>query len=107
MGPVSNEPQYRKVLSHFESAKEQGATIAYGGRASEELGGYFVEPTVLTDVTSDMRAVVEEIFGPVLSVLTFRTPAEAIEDCIDGIERQEARVAAKRAARAAAQAEAA
>ncbi|MFF3574840.1 aldehyde dehydrogenase [Nocardia jiangxiensis] len=78
MGPVSNEPQYRKVLSHFESAREQGATIAYGGEASDELGGYFVKPTVLTNVTSDMRAVVEEIFGPVLVVSTFTDEDEAV-----------------------------
>ena len=79
MGPVSNEPQYRKVLSHFESAREQGATIAYGGKAAEELGGYFVEPTVLTDVTSEMRAVAEEIFGPVLVVSTFSDEDAAVE----------------------------
>lgn len=79
MGPVSNEPQYRKVLSHFASAREQGATIAYGAEPVEELGGYFVTPTVLTGVTPDMRAVAEEIFGPVLVVSTFTGEDEAIE----------------------------
>nr|EJJ02416.1 aldehyde dehydrogenase family protein [Rhodococcus sp. JVH1] len=78
MGPVSNEPQFRKVLSHFESAREQGATIAYGAEAVEELGGYFVKPTVLTDVTPDMRAVAEEVFGPVLVVSTFTDEDEAV-----------------------------
>src|SRR6202020_28247 len=47
MGPVSNQPQYEKVLSHFASAREQGATIAYGGDPASALGGYFVKPTVL------------------------------------------------------------
>jgi aldehyde dehydrogenase (NAD+) len=79
MGPVSNAPQYEKVLSHFASAREQGATIAYGAEPVPELGGYFVRPTVLTDVTPDMRAVTEEIFGPVLVVSTFRDEDEAIE----------------------------
>ena len=78
MGPVSNEPQYQKVLSHFAAAREEGATIAYGGVPAGELGGYFVKPTVLTGVTADMRAVSEEIFGPVLTVSTFADEAEAI-----------------------------
>ena len=78
MGPVSNEPQYQKVLSHFAAAREEGATIAYGGVPAGELGGYFVKPTVLTGVTADMRAVSEEIFGPVLTLSTFADEAEAI-----------------------------
>jgi aldehyde dehydrogenase (NAD+) len=78
MGPISNLPQYQKVLSHFTSAREQGATMAYGGEPAEELGGYFVKPTVLTGVTPSMRAVAEEIFGPVLAVLTFADEDGAI-----------------------------
>lgn len=78
MGPVSNAPQYQKVLSHLDSAREQGATIAYGGEPAGELGGYFVKPTVLTGVTAGMRAVTEEIFGPVLAVSTFTDEEEAI-----------------------------
>lgn len=78
MGPVSNGPQYDKVLSHFASAREQGATIAYGAEPVPELGGYFVRPTVLTGVTPQMRAAEEEIFGPVLVVSTFRDEDEAI-----------------------------
>ena len=78
MGPVSNEPQYRKVLSHFESAREQGAIIAYGGEPADGLGGFFVKPTVLTGVNPSMRAVAEEVFGPVLAVMTFADEDEAI-----------------------------
>ncbi|MDH3047299.1 aldehyde dehydrogenase [Gordonia alkanivorans] len=77
MGPVSNGPQYEKVLSHFASAREQGATIAYGGEPAE-LGGFFVKPTVLTDVSPQMRAVSEEVFGPVLTVSTFADEDEAV-----------------------------
>ncbi|CAN5811274.1 aldehyde dehydrogenase [soil metagenome] len=78
MGPVSNEPQYRKVLSHLQSARQQGATIAYGGEPDTGLGGFFIKPTVLTDVDPSMRAVAEEIFGPVLAVMTFGGEDEAI-----------------------------
>ncbi|MEV0766754.1 aldehyde dehydrogenase [Nocardia salmonicida] len=78
MGPVSNEPQYRKVLSYFDSARAEGATVACGGTAVPELGGYFVRPTILTDVTPQMRVVAEEIFGPVLTVATFTDEDEAI-----------------------------
>jgi (Z)-2-((N-methylformamido)methylene)-5-hydroxybutyrolactone dehydrogenase len=78
MGPVSNQPQYEKVLSHFASAREQGAKIAYGGEPASALGGYFVKPTVLTGVDPSMRAVAEEIFGPVLAVMTFADEDEAV-----------------------------
>lgn len=78
MGPVSNQPQYEKVLSHFASAREQGATIACGGEPAGDLGGFFVKPTVLTGVDPSMRAVAEEIFGPVLAVLTFADEDEAV-----------------------------
>jgi acyl-CoA reductase-like NAD-dependent aldehyde dehydrogenase len=78
MGPVSNQPQYEKVLSHFASAREQGATIACGGESASDLGGFFVKPTVLTGVDPSMRAVAEEIFGPVLAVMTFADEDEAV-----------------------------
>jgi len=78
MGPVSNKPQYEKVLSHFISAREQGATVAYGGEPASELGGFFVKPTVLTNVDYSMRAVTEEVFGPVLAVMTFADEDDAV-----------------------------
>jgi len=78
MGPVSNRPQYEKVLSHFASAREQGATVACGGEPAHDLGGFFVQPTVLTGVDPSMRAVAEEIFGPVLAVMTFADEDEAV-----------------------------
>lgn len=78
MGPLANDVQFEKVMSHFASAREQGATIACGGEAVDDLGGYFVRPTVLTGVTPGMRAVQEEIFGPVVAVATFRDEDEAV-----------------------------
>jgi acyl-CoA reductase-like NAD-dependent aldehyde dehydrogenase len=78
MGPMATDKQYETVLSHFASAREQGATFACGGSPVEDLGGWFVEPTVLVDTTTSMRAVQEEIFGPVVAVTTFADEAEAI-----------------------------
>ena len=78
MGPVATEPQYRKVLSFLESAATEGATVAVGGRADDALGGYFVQPTVLTNVKPTMTVACEEVFGPVLSVIPFDTEDEAI-----------------------------
>jgi acyl-CoA reductase-like NAD-dependent aldehyde dehydrogenase len=78
MGPLATEPQYRKVLSFFASAAADGATVAAGGRPEERLGGYFVQPTVLTGVTPGMSVAGEEVFGPVLAVLPFDTEDEAV-----------------------------
>jgi (Z)-2-((N-methylformamido)methylene)-5-hydroxybutyrolactone dehydrogenase len=78
MGPMATDKQYATVLSHFDSARSDGATIACGGQPVGRLGGWFVEPTVLVDATAGMRAVREEIFGPVVAVSTFRTEEEAI-----------------------------
>jgi len=78
MGPMATDKQYATVLSHFESAREQGATFACGGAPVADLGGWFVEPTVLVDVDPQMRAVREEIFGPVVAVTTFTDEDEAV-----------------------------
>jgi acyl-CoA reductase-like NAD-dependent aldehyde dehydrogenase len=79
MGPVANEPQYAKVLGFFETAKKEGATIAYGGVADDSLGGLFVKPTVLTGVGPESTIVREEVFGPVLSAYTFTDEEEALK----------------------------
>jgi acyl-CoA reductase-like NAD-dependent aldehyde dehydrogenase len=78
MGPLANDRQFAKVLEHFRAAREQGATVACGGEPVTELGGYFVRPTVLTDLPPDARAITEEIFGPVLAVTTFSSEDEAV-----------------------------
>lgn len=78
MGPLANEGQYAKVLDHFASARAAGATIVTGGEPASELGGFFVRPTVLRDLPPGARALTEEIFGPVLSVVAFETEEEAI-----------------------------
>ena len=81
VGPVTNQPQYRKVLSYIDIAKSEGVTTALGGsKASRpECGdGWFVEPTIFTGVKNSMRIAQEEVFGPVLSVIPFADEEEAI-----------------------------
>ncbi len=78
MGPVANKPQYEKVLGYLETAKGEGATVAYGGAADDGLGGYFVKPTVLSVKPSD-TVFREEVFGPVLSAVTFTDEDEAVK----------------------------
>jgi len=78
MGPVANAPQYEKVTGYIETARSEGNTIACGGETPEDLGGYFIRPTVITGVTRDSTVVREEIFGPVVSVYTFTDEDEAI-----------------------------
>src|SRR6476660_3246561 len=78
MGPVANKPQYEKVLGYLKTAQEEGATVAYGGAAEESLGGYFVKPTVLSVKPTD-TVFREEVFGPVLSAVTFTDEDEAVK----------------------------
>jgi aldehyde dehydrogenase (NAD+) len=75
-GQLSTPAQFEKVVSYFEVAAQDGATLAAGGHVID--GGWYVEPTVYTDVTNDMRIAREEVFGPVLSVLRFAEENEAI-----------------------------
>ncbi len=77
MGPISNLPQYRRICEYLNTAKQEGATLVTGG-VDETLKGWFIKPTVFTNVTPQMRVVKEEIFGPVLCVLPFDTEEEAI-----------------------------
>ena len=79
MGPVANEPQYRKVLGYLRTAQDEGATVACGGVTDDTLGGLFIKPTVLTGVGPQSTVVREEVFGPVLSAYTFSTEDEALK----------------------------
>jgi acyl-CoA reductase-like NAD-dependent aldehyde dehydrogenase len=79
MGPVANQPQYRKVLGYLRTAQDEGATVACGGVTDDTLGGLFIKPTVLTGVGPQSTVVREEIFGPVLSAYTFSTEDEALK----------------------------
>ena len=78
IGPLIDNKAAREVYGMIDAAISGGAKAVIGGSASS-LGGSFVEPTVLTNVSSDMRVFKEEIFGPVAPLLRFETEAEAIE----------------------------
>ncbi|HEV2300420.1 MAG TPA: NADP-dependent succinate-semialdehyde dehydrogenase [Stellaceae bacterium] len=77
IGPLIDMKAVEKVEAHIADALQKGAKVAVGGRR-HALGGSFFEPTVLTDVTTDMRITREETFGPVAPLYRFKTEAEAI-----------------------------
>lgn len=80
LGPVVSKGQYDKVMSFISTAKTEGATVLYGGERPQHLGkGYFLKPTLITNVDTSMQIWREEVFGPVLCVKTFATEEEAIE----------------------------
>ena len=80
LGSMIEKKHMDKVLSYIAKGVEEGAELRLGGRqVLKETGGYFVEPTIFDNVTNDMTIAREEIFGPVLSVITFRTEEEAIQ----------------------------
>nr|WP_298101428.1 aldehyde dehydrogenase family protein [uncultured Shinella sp.] len=78
LGPLVNKGQYEDVLRHIDRAIEQGATVACGGKHAGFDKGYWVAPTILTDMALDSDAWVEEIFGPVVCIRPFETEEEAI-----------------------------
>src|SRR5690606_41796108 len=81
-GPITTRPQYKKVLEYIEMAKSEGARCVLGGgpaRRPECGEGWFVEPTIFTDVRPDMRIAQEEVFGPVLAIMPFDDDEEAID----------------------------
>ena len=84
MGPLASEEQLAKVERYIEVGREEGATVVTGGNVVDR-DGYFVEPTVFTDVENDMRIAQEEIFGPVLTVIPFADGTEALE-LANGVE---------------------
>lgn len=88
IGPVTTKPQYQKILDYMEVAKAEGAKCILGGgpaTSSDLPGGQFVEPTIYTDVTPQMRIAREEVFGPVLSIIGFEDEADAIRIANDTI----------------------
>ena len=78
IGPLIHKTHLDKVTSYFDIAKADGATIAVGGEAIEGKG-HFVKPTLFTDAKPAMRVAQEEIFGPVLTAITFKDEDEALE----------------------------
>ncbi|MFF1398827.1 aldehyde dehydrogenase [Streptomyces sp. NPDC058287] len=86
MGPVALTSQLDSILGYIETGRSEGATLVTGGArpSPQEVGdGYFVQPTIFTGVRNDMRIAREEIFGPVLSVLTFKDEDDVIAQAND------------------------
>ncbi|KAL3839866.1 hypothetical protein ACJIZ3_024457 [Penstemon smallii] len=77
-GPQVDKNQYERVLKFIEIGKKEGATLLTGGKLSNRKG-YYIEPTIFSDVSDDMTIAKEEIFGPVMSVLKFKTVEEVIK----------------------------
>ena len=88
MGPVISTEHRNKIEGYMEIAKEEGATIAIGGKRPERedlQAGLFFEPTVITDCDTSMRIVQEEVFGPVVTIEGFDSEEEAIKLANDSI----------------------
>jgi 5-carboxymethyl-2-hydroxymuconic-semialdehyde dehydrogenase len=77
IGPLIHKTHFDKVCRYFDIARAEGATIAAGGTRVGDKG-YFVRPTLFTDATSDMAIAQQEIFGPVLTAMTFDTEEQAL-----------------------------
>ena len=81
MGTAANEPQFKRIMGMIEDARAEGATLATGGKAAKGEGlerGFFIEPTIFTDVHNGMNIAREEVFGPVLSIIPFDTEEQAV-----------------------------
>lgn len=86
MGPLISRAQQEKVLSYIDIGRGEGARLHHGGgvpRLQGFEGGFFIEPTIFTDVADDMRIAREEIFGPVMAVLEFSGEEEVIRRAND------------------------
>ncbi len=86
MGPMIDQDQYQTVADYVEVGRNENAELVCGGNQTlENSGGYFLEPTIFAGVDNKMRIAQEEIFGPVMSVLSFTKPEEAVQIANDSI----------------------
>uniref|UniRef100_A0A0E0FNY8 Aldehyde dehydrogenase 1 n=1 Tax=Oryza nivara TaxID=4536 RepID=A0A0E0FNY8_ORYNI len=77
-GPQIDKEQYEKILKYIDIGKREGATLVTGGKPCGD-NGYYIEPTIFTDVKEEMSIAQEEIFGPVMALMKFKTVEEAIQ----------------------------
>jgi aldehyde dehydrogenase (NAD+) len=77
-GPQIDDIQFEKVMSYIQSGRQEGATLVCGG---DRVGdrGYFIQPTVFADVQDDMKIAKDEIFGPVMSIIPFKSVDEVVD----------------------------
>lgn len=85
MGSMVTQEHQRRVLGYIQTGKKEGARVLTGGGAIDGNPGYFVRPTVFDDVTPAMTIATEEIFGPVLGVIPFSDPEEALRIASDSL----------------------
>jgi aldehyde dehydrogenase (NAD+) len=86
MGPLISKKQQSRVLGMIEDAKKEGARLILGGGRPAHLErGWFVEPTVFSDVTNDMTIAREEVFGPVLVIIPYEDDNDAVRIANDSI----------------------
>lgn len=81
IGPIANKPHFERILQDIETARSEGATLLSGGvpvRPDGASEGWFIPPTIFTDVTPDMTLAKKEVFGPVLAVLPFQDEEQAV-----------------------------
>ena len=83
MGPLVSKEQHERVLGYIEAGKRDGASVLMGGDVPSSDGGYYVNPTILTDVNPQMSVVREEIFGPVVVAQRFEDLDEVVKDAND------------------------
>jgi len=86
IGPLVNERALNKVLEHIEDAKDKGAQVVFGGNRMTEgdyAKGFFCEPTVISNVTNEMKITFEETFGPVVPIVRFTDEAEVVRQAND------------------------
>ena len=78
LSAIISPEQYEKILGYIDIAKKEGADLIYGGNAIKSGNGLFIEPTIFDNVTTDMTIATDEIFGPVLGIMTVDSNEEAI-----------------------------
>lgn len=84
VGAVVSREHYEKVMSYIDIAKEEGGTILTGGNRPRQMEkGYYINPTIITDIGTDSRCIKEEIFGPVVTVVPFKEEGEVIAQAND------------------------
>jgi aldehyde dehydrogenase (NAD+) len=77
-GPQVSKLQYDRIMGYIKTGKEEGATVEIGGERHGDKG-YFIKPTIFSNVTNDMKIMQEEIFGPVCAIAKFKTEEEVIK----------------------------
>lgn len=78
LGPVASAAQFAKINEYIRLGLSEGAELLTGGETTDASNGYYIRPTIFTNVKNSMRIAQEEIFGPVLSIITYKTEEEAL-----------------------------